>query len=164
MGVVEGAEAAVHAMQRHINQLPPGHAIIKLDFSNTFNSIRLDLLFHTVSRNMPELYRFNLATCKPSLVFGDQLIPSREGSHQGEPLSALEFGESIQTVINELVSDLGKSVMDDLSLSADLQTLAKDVTTIIDLESSTGLKINASKCEIITEHLALSLFLKFEYQ
>ena len=152
VGVAGGAEAAVHTMRRHINQLPPGHAIIKLDFSNAFNSIRRDLILDTVARNMPELYRFTLATysCEPSLTFGDQAIPSREGSQQGDPLSGLEFCESIQPVINKLDSDLEIGFMDDLSLSSDLPTLAKDVKTIIDSEPVIGLRLNASKCEIIS--------------
>ena len=156
VGVAGGAEAAVHA-RRHINQLPPGHAIIKLDFYNAFNSIGRDLLLDTVPRNMPELYRFTLATysCEPSLTFGDQVIPSREGSQQGDPLSALKFCESIQPVINELDSDLEIGFMDDLSLSSDLPTLAKDVKTIIDSEPVTGLRLNASKCEIISEDFNL---------
>ena len=91
--------------------------------------------------------RFTLACYS----FGDQLIPSREGSQQGDPLSALALCESIQPVINGLDSDLETGFMDDLSVAADLQTLAKDVTTIIDSESSTDFKLNSSKCAIIRD-------------
>ena len=45
--------------------------------------------------------------------------------------------------------------MDDLSLSSDLPTLSKDVKTIIDSEPVTGLRLNASKCEIIPEDFNL---------
>ena len=41
--------------------------------------------------------------------------------------------------------------MDDLSLSADIQILSKNVTQIIDYESRTSRKLNASTCEIIAE-------------
>lgn len=78
-----------------------------------------DRLLDTIARNMPELYRFTLATysCGPSLVFGDKLIPSREGSQQGYPLSALVFCDSIQPIINQLDSDLEVGFMDDLSVN-----------------------------------------------
>ena len=34
VGVAGGAEAAVHAMRRLLQNLPPGHVVVKLDFSN----------------------------------------------------------------------------------------------------------------------------------
>ena len=36
-------------------------------------------------------------------------------------------------------------------MSSDLLTLAKDVETIIKAETSTGLKLNTAKCEIIMD-------------
>ena len=87
VGVAGGAAATIHAMRRHINLLPAGQAIVKFDFFNAFNIIRRDLLLDTMAKNMPELYRFTLATyfCEPTLVYGDQTILSREGSQQGDP-------------------------------------------------------------------------------
>ena len=69
VGVAGGAEAAVHAMRRYVEVLPAGHAIVKLHFSNAFNSIRRDLLLDTMAKNIPELYRFTLAkySCEPTL-------------------------------------------------------------------------------------------------
>ena len=49
-------------MRRYVKLLPVGHAIVKLDFINAFNSIRRDLLLDTMAKNMPELHRFTLAT------------------------------------------------------------------------------------------------------
>jgi len=40
VGVSGGADAAVHAMRRLLTNLPPGHAVVKLDFSNAFNRVR----------------------------------------------------------------------------------------------------------------------------
>ena len=85
VGVAGGAEAAIHATPRYIDNLPPGHAFIKFDFAYAFNTLRRDLLLDTVARNTPQLYRFTLATygCVPTHVYGDQLIPSREGQLVG---------------------------------------------------------------------------------
>ena len=38
-GVRMGAEAVVHASRMFLNNLKPSDAIVKLDFSNAFNSI-----------------------------------------------------------------------------------------------------------------------------
>ena len=63
----------------------------------------------------------------------------------------MEFCEAVQLILNDLSPDLEIGFIDDLSLSADLPTLAQDVSTIIKAESTTGLKRNSSKCEIIME-------------
>ena len=62
---------------------------------------------------------------------GSHTIPFRVGPQQGDPLSSLEFCESIQTILSELDSDLEIGFIDDLSMSSDLLTLAKDVETIV---------------------------------
>ena len=40
-----------------------------------------------MAKNMPERYRFTLTkySCEPALIYGDQMIPSTEGSQQGDP-------------------------------------------------------------------------------
>ena len=157
VGVAGGAEAVIHDTRRYISQLPSGHAFIKLDFANAFNTLRRDLFLDTVARNTPELYRFTLATyeCDPTLVYGSHTIPSREGPQQSDPLSSLEFCESIQPILNELDSDLEIGFIDDLSMSSDLLKLAKDFETIIKAETSTGLKLNTTKCEIIMDDFTI---------
>ena len=118
-----------------------------------------------MARNTPELYRFTLATyeCVPTLVYGSHTIPSREDPQQGDSLSSLEFCESIQPILNELDSDLGIGFIDDLSMSGDLFMLAKDVQTIVKAETSTGLKLNTAKCEIIMDDfINLDSFLIFK--
>ena len=62
VGVTGGAEAAIHTTRRFLDNFPPGHEIIKLDFANAFNTLRRDFLLDTVARNIPQLYRFTLAT------------------------------------------------------------------------------------------------------
>ena len=48
-------------------------------------------------------------------------------------------------------SKLDNGFIDDLSLSSDLSTLEKDVNTIIEAESVTGLRLIPRKCEIIMD-------------
>ena len=58
VGVSGGAEAAVNAMQRLVTNVPDGHVVVKLDFSNAYNTIRRDSVLDTGADKMPELYRF----------------------------------------------------------------------------------------------------------
>ena len=42
VGVPGGCEAAVHAARRYAEDMPDDHFIVKLDFSNVFNSLHRD--------------------------------------------------------------------------------------------------------------------------
>ena len=47
VGVSGGAEAAKHAMRRLVTNLPDDHVVVKLDFSNAYNTIRRDSAGHS---------------------------------------------------------------------------------------------------------------------
>ena len=47
-GVRGGVEAAVHATRKYLQNLPSGHAMLKLDFRNAFNSVRRDKVLEAV--------------------------------------------------------------------------------------------------------------------
>ncbi len=54
LGIQGGMEAAVHAARLFISNFPTDHALIKLDFSNAFNSIKdASLSRHSVARDIP---------------------------------------------------------------------------------------------------------------
>ena len=59
-----------------------------LDFSNTYNTVRMDAILETVAAKMPELYHFvhSSLACGPKLIYGIYIIESAEGSQQGDPL------------------------------------------------------------------------------
>ena len=46
-----GPKAAVHAARRLLTNLPRGHVMVKLDFSNAFNCIRRDLVLDSIAAN-----------------------------------------------------------------------------------------------------------------
>ena len=53
-----GCEAAVHATRRFTKAMPDGHAVVKIDFRNGFNSLRIDVMLCSVassSRHLPVL-------------------------------------------------------------------------------------------------------------
>ena len=55
VGVPGDAEAAVHATRRYLDNLPQGHILLKVDFSNAFNSVCNDALFEAVAKYLPDL-------------------------------------------------------------------------------------------------------------
>ena len=73
-----GAEAAIHAVCRLAEHLPDEHVIVKLDFTNTFSSVRRDTILISVADKMLELYRIVHASldCRPKLSYGDDIIVS----------------------------------------------------------------------------------------
>ena len=153
VGISGGAEAAVHAMRRLLRSLPPGHVVVKLDFSNAFNTVRRDLILDMIAANIPEIYCLVHAAfqCDPILSFGQYEILSREGAQQGDPLGSLEFCEALHPLLLKLQSTVKIGFMDDVTLSGDLLTVESDIKTIVESSSETGLCLNMSKCEIIMD-------------
>jgi hypothetical protein len=155
-GVPGGAEAAVHATRRLIQNLPDNHVLVKLDFTNAFNSIRRDVLLDAVAKNVPEIYRLVHAacSCEPILMYGEHQLRSKEGTQQGDPLGSLEFCEAIHHLLVNLLSSVKIGYMDDVTLAGDISTVEADVNNINDSSAATGLKLNLDKCEIITDNPA----------
>ena len=59
VGVSGGAKAAIHAMRCCVSTMPDDHVLVKLDFSNAYNTVRRDAVLWTVAATkLPELYRF----------------------------------------------------------------------------------------------------------
>ena len=58
VGVAGGCEAAVHATRRFLSTMPADNIIVKLDFSNAFNSLHREYMLECVSEVIPELYKF----------------------------------------------------------------------------------------------------------
>ena len=129
VGVAGGAEAAIHATMRYLKLMPDNHILVKLDFSNEFNSIRRDLVLDSIADQMPELCCFVNASCSsnPILTFGSQVIHSKEGFQQGDPLSFLGFCDAIHPTLTSLNSDLQIGFIDDFSLSGEVSVVAEDV-------------------------------------
>ena len=130
-------------MQQVVSNLPAGHVVVKLDFSNAFNCVRRDLILDSIASNIPEIYRLihSAFSCEPVLTFGSHEILSSEGAQQGDPLGSLEFCEAIHPLLLKLHSSVKIGFMDDLTLSGNLHTVERDITTIMESSSETGLQL-----------------------
>ena len=55
VGVKGGGEALVHGARRYLDNLPANNVLVKLDFSNAFNSVRRDAMREAVALHTPSL-------------------------------------------------------------------------------------------------------------
>ena len=88
---------------------------------------------------MLELYRFTCDSldCYPQLIFVENIIISAEGSQQGDPLSGLQFCESIQPTLTEREAQTTLGFVDDINLEGEVSRVARDVQTIVDSRPQT---------------------------
>ena len=124
--------------------------MVKLDFTNAFNSLhRYDMLSAVHSR-IPKIYTHcHSAYSQSSILFhGPYTVSSQERPQQGDPVGPLLFCNSIQPMLSSLESELNLGHLDDVSLGGLVDTVAADVTRIAKEGSEMGLHLNASKCEL----------------
>ena len=148
-----GCEAAIHATRRFVESMPSGHAIVKLDIVNAFNSLHRDAMLVSVTASCPEIYRFcHLSYSKSSILkFGNRSVLSQEGPQQGDPLGPLLFCLTIHPVLSSLSSELAVGYLDDITLGGAESVLTSDVQQVITQGKELGLSLNVSKCEFISE-------------
>ena len=101
-----GAEGAVHAARAYLTQLHPGNLMFKLDFQNSFNSIRRNVILKEVLVKAPKVYPLAYSAYRfPSFLFyGNSTILSAEGVQQGDPLGPHLFCLGIHDLISSLQS------------------------------------------------------------
>lgn len=131
--------------------------LVKLDFSNAFNSIRRDVFLTAVANTLPDIYHFCLLAYQPTsiLKYGTLEIESQEGAQQGDPLGPLLFCLGIQSLLTSLASHLDFGYLDDVTLGGPIATVTSDVATIISKCESLGLHLNPTKCEVISKSGAI---------
>ncbi|PGH38748.1 MAG: hypothetical protein CRN43_13210, partial [Candidatus Nephrothrix sp. EaCA] len=159
VGIPGGAEAAVHATRRWVTTMPEDSVLVKLDFTNAFNTLRRDSLLDAVAREIPELYRFAHAAYsnRPLLRYGSKIIRSEEGTQQGDPLGPLEFCLALQPVLVKLQSNLRIGYLDDLTLGGSKETVAADVQLLETEAKNLGLFLNRSKCELACHDIRMTI-------
>jgi len=152
VGTAGGCEAAVHATRRYLETMPPDWVLVKLDFSNAFNSLHRSDMLMAICERLPELYAYCFsAYAKPSILFhGPFTFSSEEGPQQGDPLGPLLFSNCIHPMLKSMESMLKCGYLDDVTLGGPVETVAQDVAKIVELGGKLGLKLNCSKCEVVT--------------
>jgi hypothetical protein len=152
-GVRFGAEAAAHAARSFLSNLERGQALLKIDFSNAFNTLRRDQMLYMVRNELPELYPF-IYSCysdQSFLRFGQYTLTSEEGTQQGDPLGPLLYCCTTMSFVKRVKSVFNVWYMDDGTLGGNADALLTDFEMIVKEAKNFGLTVSTSKCELITD-------------
>ena len=134
-----------------------------IDFSNTFNCVRRDVILDAVAANTPEIYCMVHAaySCEPILACGDHQLaqlgspccaPFLEKAHSRE--IRWDHYNFARPYIHYLLifSHQWRLVSWTTLLSQEISKQSRQTSTLsITICVETGLKLNINKCEIITE-------------
>ena len=150
-GVSGGAEAAVRAARRFLENMDRGQLLIKVDFRNAFNTVRRDAILEAVAKYFPELLHFALSTIGgPSeLQFAEFILPSEEGAQQGDPLGPLYFCLVAKEMLESMHSELVLGYLDDVAMGDDAPTVLQDFINLETAAEQLGLRMNREKCEVV---------------
>ena len=129
-----GAEIAAHVFRNLIeNEQNPENVILKLDFKKAFNSLKREKVLDTVFRKRRQIYNYRHSAYSESshLFFGEKVIQSQEGCQQGNPEGPALFPDTIQDLVNQMISQYNVWYLDNGNLSDDYRTVLKDLKRII---------------------------------
>ena len=122
-----------------------------MDFKNAFNSLKRDKILDTVFRKRRQIYNYTHSAYSESshLFFGEKVIQSQEGCQQGDPEVPALFSDTIQDLVNQMVSQYNVWYLDDGNLSDDYRTVLEDLKRIIASADEYGLSLGKTKCYLI---------------
>ena len=150
-GISGGIEAAVRAARCYLENMDKGKLLVKVDFRNAFNTMRIDSILEAVAKHLPELLPFTTSTLSgPSdLQFANFTLQSEEGTQQGDPLGPLYFCLEIIERLKAMKSELVLAYLDDITLGDDAKTVLGGFLQLKESALRVGLKINRDKCEVV---------------
>ena len=153
VGVPGGCEAIAHTVRQVVEDGgdDPDLFILQVDLINAFNMADRASAFTEMDKLFPDCLSWVL-TCyggEAELVFGDSIIPSSVGFHQGDPLASLLFSINLQPVVDMIrqeVPDLKLQVwyLDDGTLIGTKADLQKAVDIILREGPARGLFLSTA--------------------
>ena len=96
----------VRALLEDSNIPPDTRCLLQVDLINAFNKVDRATAFREVGRLFPELAWWFESTygTQAELIFGDAVILSCAGFHQGDPLACLFFAVVLHPIIMKIAS------------------------------------------------------------
>ena len=151
VGVPGGLEAVIHAATQLIEEGDEDLMFLQLDLVNAFNLVDRDFAFATVEEHFPEILKWIL-TCykgKAVLLFGDTVILSEQGFHQGDPLASLLFALVLHPIIEMIVEQipglkLNSWYLDDGSVAGNKERVQKVIDILLEHGPPRGLQLSTA--------------------
>ena len=148
VGVRGGAEAIAHAVSEAV-KVDPSCWVLQVDLVNAYNVVDRGEVLERVANLFPECLAW-AATCYGTsswLKFGDYLIESATGLHQGDPLAGLLFCLVLMTVVDAIETEVPTLVLnawylDDGHLIGTKAELAQVVDIIVREGEPRGLTLS----------------------
>ena len=153
VGTPKGAESGAHAIRAYVeNPKIMNKVVLKIDYKNAFNCISRKVIMEKVKKeHVPYMYNY-VYQCyanESSLFFGNEdIIYSKEGVQQGDPLGPFLFSLAINDLVNSCESPLNSWYLDDGTLGGSVSQVMQDYNRILEATETLGLEVNASKCEL----------------
>ncbi|KAL0228909.1 hypothetical protein GEMRC1_013529 [Eukaryota sp. GEM-RC1] len=152
--VESGAESIIHIINETLKS-GQFSKCLKIDVENAFNSISRQYLFHLLKNSKFHRF-FNFAYgISSEQIYQNFIISSQSRVRQGDPMSSYLFSLGIHPTICKI-----RSTFPDIAVFAYLDDIfvltkrQKDLDNVLNLFSEEffqfNLKINESKCEILT--------------
>ena len=122
-----------------------------MDLKIAFNSLKRDKMLDTILRKRRQFYNYTHSAYSETshLFFGDKVIQSQEGCQQGDPEGPALFYDTIQDLVNQMVSQYNVWYLDDGNLSDHYRTVLEDLKRIIASADEYGLSLEKTKCYLI---------------
>ena len=155
-----GTEAIVHTVrrwvQRHAGQ--PDHVLLKIDFSNAFNTVDRAALLRETRLRLPGLSPW-AEWCyghHSRLLFQGTALSSEAGVQQGDPLGPLLFALALQPALlaagsgpAALRPPLVVAYLDDVCMAGTYQQVSAGLVRLTAAARQVGLQVNPAKCELV---------------
>ena len=152
-----GSEAATTMIaqyaKRHDGQ---DKVILKVDYHNAFNTVDRSTFLDAVEKHIPEISPW-VRWCyggHTSLFYGEDILTSQTGVQQGDPLGPVLFSLAIADMTEKLKANkaLDGSIwyLDDGCIRGSPEAVKAAYDALVVSSKQVGLKVNSSKCELVT--------------
>ena len=148
VGVRGGAEAIAHAVSEAV-KVHPSSWVLQADLVNAYNSVDRGFVLEEVATHFPECFAW-VKSCYGNhswLKFGESVIMSATGLHQGDPLAGLLFCLVLKVIVDAIEEELPNLILNawylnDGHIIGTKEELASAVDIIVREGESRGLTLS----------------------
>ena len=151
VGVRGGLEAIVHTVRQVLQEGDDSLGVLQIDLINAYNMCDRDSAFREVEQHFPDIIKWVMTSygSEAELVFGDKIIFSRAGFHQGDPLAGLLFALVLHPIISKILAEVPSLsfhawYLDDGTQVGNREDLQQVVDIILEEGPARGLHLSTS--------------------